>query len=79
MGKYIPFREWLKRHPQDNIVVTFSEIEKIIGDHLPPSARKYFRWWDNTQGTMAIYAILGAGFRTVMVDMENEKVRFQRK
>ena len=35
MPKYTPFRQWLKRHPQDNVVVTFSEIEKIIDEHLP--------------------------------------------
>ena len=35
MPKYTPFRQWLKRHPQDNVVVTFSEIEKTIDEHLP--------------------------------------------
>ncbi|MFQ5996894.1 MAG: hypothetical protein ACE5KP_04645 [Dehalococcoidales bacterium] len=78
MPKYTPLREWLKRHPEDNVVVTFSEIEKIIGERLPRNARKYFKFWDNTQGTMAIHAIRSAGFQTVMVDRQNETVRLKR-
>jgi hypothetical protein len=59
-------------------MVIFSEIEKIIDAHSPPSERKYMRWRDNTQGTVAICAILNGSFQVVVVDMENEKERFRR-
>ncbi|MFQ6122546.1 MAG: hypothetical protein ACE5LA_05755 [Dehalococcoidales bacterium] len=78
MSKYTDLTEWLREQTEDSVALTFAEVEKIIGKHLPLRARKYFRWWDNTRGTMADYAIFNAGFKTVMVDMENEKVKFQR-
>ena len=30
-----------------NVSMTFSEIERILGDPLPASARKYRPWWGN--------------------------------
>ena len=77
MGKYAPFTEWLKRQPQDNVSLTFSKIEEIINDNLPSCARRSFRPWDNVLGTSLCEAWLNAGFQTVMVDLENEKVKFQ--
>ena len=47
MGKYTPLEEFLKRQSGDSVVLTFGEIEKIIGEDLPPSARIYFKWWDS--------------------------------
>ena len=78
MSKYAPLTEWLKRQSKDSIVCTFTEIEEIINDDLPPNARKYFAGWDNTRGNVLNDAFLNAGWKTVMVDMENEKVKFQR-
>jgi hypothetical protein len=41
MDKYEKRTEWL-RNP--TVVLTFAEIENIIGDNLPPSALKYRPW-----------------------------------
>ena len=85
MGKYTPLTEWLKRQPGDSVVLTFADIERIIGGKLPDCARKYvktalvsLRFWDNLAGASESNARLKAGFQTVMVDMENEKVKLQR-
>ncbi len=78
MSKYTPFREWLKRQPVNEALLTFAQLEEIIGDKLPPSARKWFNSWDNTPGSPMEDSWLDAGWRTVMVDMENETVRLKR-
>lgn len=79
MGKYTPLTEWLKKQPVNSVMLSFAEIEKIIGDDLPPSARKWFRFWENGPGTVQSDAWDNAGFQTITVDIENEKVKFRRK
>src|ERR1700751_1365529 len=45
MEQYAKLTEWLN-NPQ-LIVMTFDQIEEIIGDKLPDSAAKYRHWWGN--------------------------------
>ncbi len=78
MGKYTPLEDWLRGRPEDSVELTFARIEEIIRDNLPPSAHKHFIYWENRPGVVAINAILNAGFRVVMVDMEKGRVRFRR-
>ena len=85
MGKYTPLVNYLKQLSQDSITLSFTQIERIIApETLPYSARKYrnglfnLRWWDNFPGASEADARLDAGFQTVMIDFENEKVEFTR-
>jgi hypothetical protein len=78
MSKYAPLTEWLKRQTQDKVALDFADIERIISDKLPDSARQFFRFWDNTPGAPHNDAWLNAGWRTVVVDMLQEKVTFLR-
>lgn len=80
MGKYDTLGGYLRRQPSSikQVALTFAQIEKMIADELPYSARAYFRWWDNEQGDALARVILSAGWRITMVDMEKGKVRFQR-
>ena len=79
MGKYAPFTEWLRKQPQGSVLLTFAQIERIISSDLPPNTRKYFRGWDNTRGGALNDSFLNAGWKTLMVDLENGKVKFQRE
>lgn len=81
MGKYDPLGNWFMTQPVATmeVIFTFTEIEKIFSDDLPPCSQYLFRWWDNGQRTAHSDAWLNAGWETVMVDMENEKVKFHRK
>jgi len=45
---YDPLRNYLRQQTQSEIVLTFEEIEKILGRKLPPSAAKS-QWWANTR------------------------------
>jgi 5-methylcytosine-specific restriction protein B len=46
-GKYKPLSDYLKNSGEQEITLTFTEIEKIIGANLPPSALLYKAWWGN--------------------------------
>lgn len=47
MGKYGPLRDYLRRCKNDEVTLSFADIELIIGGSLPPSASKYNEWWAN--------------------------------
>ena len=80
MGKYEPLEEFLKRRPGDNIELNFSQIERIIGKPLPDGARQHLQDWDyRPPGTSLSNAWHNAGFQVVMVDIENQKVKLQRR
>lgn len=82
MAKYDPLYRYLKNLSltTKQIILTFGQIEEIIGESMEPSARKYLRSWDNTGGAGVVRqnSWLNAGWKTVMADLENERVKFQR-
>lgn len=49
--KYAPLTEYLSQISSNEITLPLSEIEKIIGDKLPPSAYKHEAWWANNDET----------------------------
>lgn len=79
MGKYEPLNLFLGKIKEEKIVLTFKEIEKILGDNLPPSAREYTAWWANdTSGVHrnASDGWMAANWKVEKVDMKNETVSF---
>lgn len=82
-GKYYPLQKWFETLAPDknNVNLTFSRIEEIINDSLPPSAREYTVWWtDKSPGTTHVnaYAWLDAGWVVAGLDIKNETVTFNR-
>lgn len=45
MSKYSRLKEFLSLHRENEITLTLRQIEIIINDKLPLSARKYDAWW----------------------------------
>lgn len=85
MAKYTLLTLYLKKQSGDCVTLSFRQIEGIIGNTLPPSARRHpqnglycLQWWDNRRGASESNARLDAGFQTVMVDMEKETVKLCR-
>ena len=74
MAKYTPLAKWLKAQPRNSVVLTFGQVEEIISDKLPPSAEQRIEFWANWSNTAWV---VDAGWKTVMVDLENKKVKFQ--
>lgn len=78
-NKYDPLLDYLQRAPQDEIALTFSEIEAVIGDALPSSARTHRAWWGNrNQGSPQAAAWIGAGYHAENLDLDAERVTFRK-
>ena len=79
MSIYSPFEEWFENQllSTKEIALTFTEIDKIISFNLPACARKNFTSWANFHAPLQD-CWLNTGWRTVMVDIENGKVKFKR-
>lgn len=79
MSKYAPLETHLKSRGFSRVPMTFSEIESIIEDRLPPSARKHRAWWSNNPTNSVItYSWLAAGYKTSAVNIEEEKLVFEK-
>ena len=65
----LPFREWK---------ASFADIEVIIGDHLPASARRHRASWANDITQARARAWLAAGWETAQVNMDAETLLFRR-
>jgi hypothetical protein len=79
MSKYSALGDYLKRQGRERVPMTFAEIEKITGEKLPASARKYRPWWGNDDSNhVQAKAWLDAGFESEQVDMTSRKLVFRR-
>ena len=59
--------------------MSFGQIERVIGERLPPSAHEHRAWWSNNpNNSVMTKAWLAAGFRSEQVDMQGQKLVFRR-
>ncbi len=78
MGKYVPLRKFLESQQVERVRMTFDEIERVIGERLPPS-KKYPAWWSNNpSNNVMTKEWLAAGYETEQVDTGGEKLVFRR-
>lgn len=78
-SKYGPLAEFLARQDRQQVPMTFSAIEAVIGAPLPASARTHRAWWSNNPtNNVMTRAWLAAGYRTAEVDMAGERLVFER-
>jgi DNA-binding transcriptional regulator YiaG len=78
-NKYTPLMDYLQRTPQDEITLTFDEIETLIGDTLPPSARTQRSWWGNrSKGSPQAAAWMEANYHAKDLDLRAEHVTFRK-
>jgi len=79
MSKYEPLGEFLRKLRTNEIRMTFEQIERVIGEKLPPKAQLHRAWWSNNpSNNVMTKAWLEAGFRSEQVDMEARKLVFRR-
>ena len=48
-GKYVLLYKYLKNRYADTVVLTFAEIEDLLGFALPAGARVHNEWWTNPE------------------------------
>ena len=81
MGKYDRLTDFLNRQPRDEsyVEMTFKQIEDVIDDQLPQSAKIHRAWWSNNEQNSAMTrAWRKAHFRSARVDMSARKLTFVR-
>lgn len=77
MTKYAPLTEHLAADGRDQIELTFTELDAIVGG-LPPSARTYDQWWENDQFHVQSRAWQAAGY-TAHANRASERVVFENR
>lgn len=76
-SKYQPLLAYLRQSDQLQVTLTFTEIETLLGERLPPSARSKRGWWSNrSKGALQATAWMSAGFLVEALDLESEQVTF---
>jgi hypothetical protein len=80
MSKYSALSEYLAQVKDVDVVLTFSQIEEILGTSLPSSARQHAAWWSNEKSGSHTWAHLwqSAGWSRDKVDFLSERVTFRR-
>jgi hypothetical protein len=79
MSKYQPLAAYLAGRSEPEVAMTFAEIEGVIGEPLPPAARKHRAWWANNESSSGITRWWKrAGFKSSEVDMSAQQLVFRR-
>ena len=80
-SRYAPLALWLQQQSprQERITLTFNQIEEIIGEALPASARQHRSWWANDSiDHVQSRQWLDVGWRVSNIAMGEERVTFTR-
>jgi hypothetical protein len=81
-GKYTPFENYLRDLPanQNEVALSFEQIERIINAKLPPSAYEYQQWWENEKegNHVNARAWANAGWKVESVDFNRKLARLVR-
>ncbi len=79
MGKYEPLGAFLRGQHAPEVMLTFSQVEKIIGIKLPPKAQQQRAWWSNNPDNNVMTRVwLAAGYETARVDIGARRLVFRR-
>ncbi|MEQ9357800.1 helix-turn-helix domain-containing protein [Coleofasciculus chthonoplastes] len=77
-SKYQPLLEFLQESNQAEVILTFAEIEELMNDTLPDSARQKRAWWSNRRkGALQANAWMEAGYWVEDIDLEQQRVTFR--
>jgi len=77
-SKYYPLHQRLSQSLQDEVTLTFTEIEALLGEPLPSSAHTRRDWWSNRRAAPPAAAWHEAGYRVIQADIENRRVSFRK-
>lgn len=80
LHKYEPLQNHLERRNGRPEMLSFEDIEAIIGAGLPRSATKHRAFWANDNEGYHSHARswMGAGYRVAYLDRDQRVVRFER-
>lgn len=82
MAKYNPLRTYFENasSSQKDILLSFSQIENILGEKLPESANIHSAWWSNERDGRHVQAHswMDAGWLVSEIDQARKWVKFKR-
>lgn len=79
MSKYEPLTQFLSAQRSREVPMSFTEIERVLGFHLPTKASGIRAWWSNNpSNNVMTKAWLAAGFVTERVDMDSRRLVFRK-
>lgn len=79
-SKYEPLKVYLRSRAEDEqtLSLSYDEIERILGQSLPYTARVDRPWWANTRSSFHAIRWLDAGWKVDKVDLLGTNVTFTR-
>lgn len=80
-GEYLLLYKYLRDRFADRVVLTFGEIEDLVGFPLPESARLQHEWWAGAGPTAHLSAQADSwtsASRTATVNLSAQNVLFER-
>lgn len=81
-GEYRLLYKYLRDRFADRVVLTFGEIEDLLGFSLPEPARLQFDWWstaDSTERRSVQSDAWTLASRTAVVNLSSQRVVFDRQ
>lgn len=78
INKYQRLANYLASLSTSPWVTTFAEVEEVMGEALPHSAREHRAWWGNSGADGQSAAWMTVGWKTSRVDLAAETVVFTR-
>jgi len=78
---YQPLADYLASKKGDVWDASFGQVEEKLGRALPRSAYRHQAWWANQSGPghSQTHGWRSAGWRTAKLDLERQRVRFERE
>ncbi|MBQ5709683.1 MAG: hypothetical protein IIV62_06960 [Anaerotignum sp.] len=77
--KYQKLTEYLQKNRKTELLLTFAEIEEILGFSLDVSAFQYKEFWANCTASTKAYSWMDAGYEIVSLDLKEKTVLFRQK
>jgi DNA-binding transcriptional regulator YiaG len=74
--KYTPLYKYLTDCGQIQVTLSLADIERIIGESLPSSARQNRSWWSNRRKAFQAAAWINAGYKATAIDLETGQITF---
>jgi len=76
-SKYYPLYKHLQLCAERSLVMTFQEIEDLLEESLPKSAKTTKAFWSNrSRGALQAKAWMNAGYHVLDVDFDSKQVIF---
>lgn len=76
--KYYKLRQYLSDAKETVLIMSFSEIEEILGFQLNASAYKYPAIWSNSDSHPLAVAWLNAGYRSEQLSLSRQTIVFRK-